>query len=313
MSRMLFETTQPGGILALVDKGYHPGSTFWVGSLATHGGVDGTSYGRSPTAPFATLDYAFASCTADKGDVIFVLPGHTETVSGSITIDASDVKVIGLGQGQNRPTITFDNTAGEVNVTADDVTIKNMRFVSAIDNLVNFVDADANDLVLEGCDFLAPATFEALCFVNFATTKDNLTIRKCFAQQPADPAGTDAAAGTGFLYCVDSENILLEDNIIVGEFETAIIHNKTTKCQNLWSHRNTYRQDLSGAEILLLVAASSGHSRGDSGHTPDATDATVALCIGAYDIEFWFGTDSQFSNDSGGGGQGMIAAEAACS
>ena len=306
----IFSSSKPGGVLSLLNREIYYNKVFFVDASATLAS-DAAGFGESPETPFATLDYAFASCTADKGDIIFVAAAHTETVSGSIAADVAGVEVRGVMAGTLKPTITFDNTAGEINVTAANVKIMNLRLVSGVDSLVNFFDVDESFCHIEDVDMVTGSATEAVGFINLATTHDNLTVRGCTALQPTDPEGTDNAAGTGFLYLVDSLNILLEDNIILGQFETAIIHNLTTKCGNLFSRRNIYRQEHSAALIFDLVTASTGHSRDDTGHTPAATDATPALCIGSYDIEFWISRSSDFSNDSAGGGQGMIASETA--
>jgi len=299
-----FNDRQPGGGQLIVDRGFHAGAVYFVDS-----NVDATN-GRSPLTAVGTLDEAMALCTASNGDTVFVMPGHAETID-SVTCDVADVTIIGLGQGDNRPTLTFDDTTDEINVTADNVTIRGLRCISDVNSLVNFIDADASYLVVEDCEFITSSTKEVLAVINFATTQDYLTVRGCLGLQPSDPEGTDQAAGTGFLYIVDTENVTFENNTILGSYETAIIHNLTTKVQNLYMRNNTLRQDLSTALLIEIVAGATGSSRGDDGHNINADDATAAKMIGTYGTLFWFGPDSYFSNDSGGGGQGMIASETA--
>ena len=299
-----FNDRQPGGGQLIVDRGFRAGAVYFVDS-----NVDATN-GRSPLTAVGTLDEAFALCTADNGDTIYVMPGHSETIT-AVTADVADVSVIGLGQGLNRPKLTYATTGAEINVTADDVTLQNLWLYGDIDSLVNFIDADANDLTVDGCLFTINTSKEALCGINFATTKDGLTVTNNVAIQGSDPDGTDQNAGTGFLYCVDTENITFENNKILGSWETAIVHNKTTACANLYMRDNTMRQDLSTALLIEIVAGATGSSRRDDGHNVNADDGTAAKMIGTYGTFFWFGTDSLFSNDSGGGGQGMIASETA--
>lgn len=306
-----FRDSQPGGMLGLFSRDLFPGQVYFVNSSVA-AATDSTSFGRDPKAPFATLDYAIGRCTADAEDVIFVMPNHTEVIT-SVTVDISGLTIRGVGQGTNKPTLTLSTTGAEINVTAANVTIQNLRLVGNVNNLVNFFDLDESNCILEDIDMVTSSAKEAYCFINFATTKDNLVIRRCTALQPSDPDGTNDAAGTGFLYLVDSENITFEDNVLLGSFETAVVHNLTTACKNFYSKNNVIRQDLVTGFIFELVAGATGHSRGDSGHNINADDATPAKMIGSYGTLFWFGTDSLFSNDSGGGGQGMIASESATS
>ena len=64
-------------------------------------GADSTGNDGSIRRPFATIDYAVGRCSANVGDVIYVMPGHTETVSAAagINLDVAGISVIGLGAG----------------------------------------------------------------------------------------------------------------------------------------------------------------------------------------------------------------------
>src|SRR4051812_22097042 len=61
-----------------------PGKVFWVynGSALQVGQKNGSDGNRGTyDAPFATILGALAQCTAGRGDIIFVKPGHAETIS----------------------------------------------------------------------------------------------------------------------------------------------------------------------------------------------------------------------------------------
>ena len=70
------------------------------------------------------------SLTANQGDVIYVLPGHTETVANATTIvpDVAGISIIGLGRGTARPTITFTNASGNIPISADNIVLENIHF-----------------------------------------------------------------------------------------------------------------------------------------------------------------------------------------
>lgn len=90
--------------------------------------------GKSPERPMATLDAAIGLCTASQGDVIVVMPGHAETAATQVTCDIAGVRIIGLGIGRNRPTITAHASAVDCfNVTAANVSIENIRIIGAAD------------------------------------------------------------------------------------------------------------------------------------------------------------------------------------
>lgn len=79
------------------------GKTWFVSSVVGSNGFDG-----SYKSPFGTLAFAAAYTNVQTGDIIIVLPGHTETVStdGGIVIP-SGVRVFGQGNADGRPTLTF--------------------------------------------------------------------------------------------------------------------------------------------------------------------------------------------------------------
>lgn len=86
------------------------------------------------------MAYALTQVTADNGDRIYVMPGHAEEVAeeGGIDFDTSDVQVIGLGLGRNRPTFTLvDDVDASIEVNADDVSLENAIIdMTGIDDIV---------------------------------------------------------------------------------------------------------------------------------------------------------------------------------
>jgi len=103
----------------------------------------------------ATVDAAFAECIADAGDVILVMPGHSETVTAtSIAHDVAGVSVIGLGSGLNRPTFTYGAAAATITVSAANGMWKNCHFIANFDNVAAaFTLGAAKDFILEDCTF----------------------------------------------------------------------------------------------------------------------------------------------------------------
>lgn len=86
--------------------------------------------GKTSGAAVATIDQAVALCTANKGDVVYVLPGHVEDLgaAASIDLDVAGILVIGLGSGPARPRIDFNATDAIFNISANGITVRNMTF-----------------------------------------------------------------------------------------------------------------------------------------------------------------------------------------
>lgn len=117
----------------------------------------------------ATVDAAIGMCTANAGDIIYVLPGHTEAVtSTSFNCDVAGVSIIGLGTGSLKPTFTFAATNSTINVTAANCVFQNLRIQAAVGDVVTaFLHATAaqNTQYID-IEFYATSTFN---FINCYT------------------------------------------------------------------------------------------------------------------------------------------------
>lgn len=166
----------------------NPGDVFFVSNadvlLDKNQSVAGVDQAGGGTfqRPFRTLDFAIGQCTASRGDVIFVMPGHAETISDatSLNMDVAGVSVIGMGSGSLRPTITLDtaNTA-TIPVSADNIMFYNFKFVANFLSIAKcFTLTTAKYFGTVNCEF--SDTTAALNFVNIvestggANTADGL-------------------------------------------------------------------------------------------------------------------------------------------
>jgi hypothetical protein len=143
----------------------HPGKVFWVSNAATllqgqRGGSDGNR--GDFNSPFGTLNYAITQCTAARGDVIFIKPGHAETISTAtaLALNVAGAAVVGLGTGSQRPTFTLDTaTTATIGVSAANVTVKNCIFTANFADIVSvFTTTTAKYFTLEDCYIKATAT-----------------------------------------------------------------------------------------------------------------------------------------------------------
>jgi hypothetical protein len=167
------------------------GKYFFVSSGT---GANGASYINSPKKPFATIDYAIGKCTANKGDVIVVMPGHAETLStaGAITADVAGVTIVGLGSGTFRPTLTLSATDATILVSAANVTFTNLRIATGVAELVTAFSVSGSDCTIQGCRFLDSSTFTFISAITGAATALRLNIKGNTAYTSVTPTGTAA-------------------------------------------------------------------------------------------------------------------------
>jgi hypothetical protein len=104
-----------------------------------------------------TLQAGLARCRSGKGDVVVVLPGHTETVSTAdfFTNLVAGTQIIGVAQKNSSlmPTFTFSATAATFLLDVADVTVSGLKFVSSIDAVVNYLTTSAAGCKILDCVF----------------------------------------------------------------------------------------------------------------------------------------------------------------
>ena len=216
----LYGDYRQNGKVAICDAMESTGNRYYVHSTD---GTDNTAHGDTPSAPFASIDYAVGQCTASQGDIIIVMPGHTEDcdAAADIDFDVAGIKVIGVGWGDNRPKITFSETDATVECNADDMWIENIRFMGNVADLVVGVDVKTgcDDLVFKNCEFGGTtAAKEMLIAVTIEATNDRITFDGCYFKEPTGGDATAAIYTEGAF-----TNLLIKDCLFWGDWSTATL------------------------------------------------------------------------------------------
>lgn len=163
-----------------------PALVLWVSNVTT-GLLKGVRGGSNQNKgsyldPFATLQAALDACVANRGDIIYIKPGHAETISSATALlfNKAGVTIIGQGLGSARPSFTF-NTAdtAKIPVSADNISVSNIRFIGNFLSIATvFLLTTAASFTVDNCDF--SDTSAVLGFLSIITTtvsvnSDNLT------------------------------------------------------------------------------------------------------------------------------------------
>ena len=220
----LFVRKQSGGMFVVVNEAMTTGSLFFVHSGT---GTNGAGYGQNPDAPVASIDYAVGLCTANKGDRIYVMAGHEETITGTdITVDIAGVSIIGMGHGNDMPQIKHNHADAEVSITADDVVWQGIRHSADVTAVLVAIEIEdgADNCVVRGCRFDVVAT---------ATDEFLVTIRTNDASNGALIEGNDIDMGLGgavaaVSFTKDTDGTVVRKNVIQGDYSTACINGITT-------------------------------------------------------------------------------------
>lgn len=218
----LFVNKQPGGMFSIEDMSRSTGNRFYVHSGT---GTNAAGYGRSPDAPLASLAYFFLQDfpTANNGDIVYLMPGHAETVSAAagIIADIAGVTIIGLGSGAAQPKITFDTIiSADLDVDAASITFENIHFSANFADITAPLDINAADCTFRGCRFSETAVnMNAVIWILGATstTSNRLKVIGCKCND-IDAANTHFVSLPG-----TSDGCEITDNLLLGDWGTAAI------------------------------------------------------------------------------------------
>ena len=239
---------------------------------------------------FSTIGAAIDSCTNDAGDVIYVMPGHTEDIdsAGALSIDKIGVSIIGLGSGSDRPTLTFTSaTTADIDIDAANVTIKNILFKCDIDSLAAGIDVNSDNFTLEECEFQNVGTDDALIWVITDATADDIhIIDNVFRQNHAGP--------TEAIRLVGADRAIIKGNYIFGDYSTAAINGITTASTEILVKDNTIVNNNAAGFAIDLVASSTGRIEDNRGTSGYATD--LSKVIDPADCQM---SENYFSNTAG--------------
>lgn len=273
----------------------YPGQVFFVNNSGVlPKDCQGDSDGNPGTylKPFSTLSAALNACTASRGDIVMVMPGHAETLTAatSLPLNKAGVCIVGMGEGDLRPTFTLGTVVGcTVAVSAANISIVNCLFKanladvtscfttttaknftiskcefrdnSAILNFARIVDTnttsnDTDGLTIEDCNWYGLGATANSCLVKMDGTNDRLTVRNCYV---AHKAVTDAglmpiAAGKVVTNANVEGNVF---NLVSASAATTGLLITTNGSTNSGILRKNYIQALD-ATTPILVTASSG-------------------------------------------------------
>lgn len=200
--------------------------------------------GLNPDKPLATLDKAIGLCSTSKGDTIFVMPGHAETIiaDSGVDIDVGGVSVIGLGHGASRPKFTLGTAVtADFKLAATNTYIENLVFESGIALLTGPIEVSANNCTIKNCEFKEPIAYRCSPYI-ITTTSDADGI--CIDGFKYEYLGTTASyqnstdcvihIGTGV---TRSE---IKNCYLYAHADMAVIHYDTTQTED---HYYTYIHD----------------------------------------------------------------------
>jgi len=209
----------------ITDFGINVVDEYYVDSV---NGDDGRR-GLSPKTAVATLDYAVSLCTANQGDIIHLMPNSDETVAtaAAINIDVAGVRIVGHGDGADRPTFTFSTVDSTITFTAASTSIENVLIAPSIDSVVSAIVVSAANVSLDIEVRDKNATIECVTAILTTAAADDLTINLKY-QGFID--GNACVAPIQLVGC-DTARIYVD---FYGEASKAVVDFLTTACLDIY-------------------------------------------------------------------------------
>jgi len=213
----------------------YSGNVFFVDSGDPEGSDNPASGDR--LTPYSSMNYADTRTTANNGDVVYVLPGHVETVDATADLDLNTAGItwIGLGRGSNRPTIKFTSTTtADMNVDAANIAMINFLFEARVQLLAAPLDINAADCRLinietRDIDEKGSATNFIVCDAN----ADRLLING-YIHRGTPTAGTGHPISA--ISLTGGDDIEIRNFYIYGNFDLSGIMTTSTNATRLNIH-----------------------------------------------------------------------------
>lgn len=231
------------------------------------GGVVDGMHEDVRTKLYTTLNAGLAQARASQGDIVVVLPGHSENVSSADQMSnlVAGTRIIGLGYGTLRPTLTWTVAAATFLFDVANVSLSNF-----ILNLASSGNA--------GVTVAAPITISGAgcsisnCQINFGADADDIvTIGITVTGDDVEfmsnhcIGATAGAVGTSFMDLNAAHRFKMYDCIIEGASSgvaVGLMRFVTAASLNVDLRRNTYINRLALSTCAVTgLAAVSGTSR----------------------------------------------------
>lgn len=280
------------------------GKVFYVDS-----GVGSDTYtGTKPEWATATLDAAVNLCTANRGDVIFVMQGHTETLGSAadgVDVDVAGITIIGLGNGSLQPKFDYTgDVTGAFAIGTDDVTLYNLKFHANITDVNEAIDIEAGSagVTIANCvfDLEAEGTDDFLeCIDSAGAASDRLQVIGCKFYMGA--GACNAAIKT-----LDSDYMRIVGCEFYGDYATANINNITTASNHITIKDNLIFNGTIGGNGGLnaqpgieLVATTTGIIANNFIACNLATKAAAVVAADCYLFENYYNEDESSAGTGG--------------
>jgi hypothetical protein len=208
--------------------GFKDGKEFFVDASATDASSTGDG---SPEFPLSTINAAYDKCVTGRGDVIYVAPRHAENIAAatSLVMDLADVSIIGLGTGDNRPTLTY--TAADGNIPISGIGSRFENFILTVTTALDIaagITISAAGVTVKDVEVRATgATMEFVVGILTTAAADRLHV------DGLKYTMFDGGASTHGIHLIGVTDALIENSRFYGTISTGCVVMATTLSTNV--------------------------------------------------------------------------------
>ncbi len=262
----------------------------------------------------SNLNQGLARARSGMGDIVVVLAGHTESITGADFMSSlvAGTYIIGTGTGTNRPTFTWTATGSTflfdvANTVLANCILKLADSANAGVSVAAPITVSAAGCSIIGCQIRVDGDANDLATIGITTTAaaDDFT----FADN--DVFMATAATCTTFLRLVGADRFKMTNNRIIGATSNVLVglvQFITTDSLNCLIENNYIQNNLAASSAAVSVSAAATSSSGYvnklfMGVLDDAANNLVlGDAVGAWGLSvgaFIFGREVYVANDVG--------------
>lgn len=257
-----------------------------VAAFVRSGGFDKDDPDDLKPRLLSNLDDALRLCRSGMGDVVYLLPGHSESTTTTVLSNLKPgTHVIGLGHGGLQPVIRLTDTAASLAIDDANCVFQNIHFqLDGANGITKAIDITAADTTFLGCRFYfgSGASNHPAIAMEIGAAADRTTLMGCEAY-----GAVAAAATNGFLIDGACDGVRFIGNSIDVATTAAAVGpiNITAAATNILIADNVIRNNAasSTAAITLGNVAVAGRIANNRlfAMGGDATPASTIIVLGA--------------------------------
>lgn len=241
---------------------------------------------------FTSLASGLAACRANRGDVLCVLPGHTESVTTTPTFVAG-VRIVGVGNGDERPVFNWTTATSQWAIAVANVSIENcilnLSATAATVTTKAIVVTGAKSRIQDcAINMGASGTQQAAIGIEYGTGSDRSVLDSNDVISTANAAVVSAVK---IVAAVDQLRIVGNKMVVGMSATTAGLITQTVAATNIYIGQNVLDNSIaSSTKALVGITACTGEVEYNTLYIQAATGgATAAGTLGTWQLTQNFG------------------------